>query len=65
MDVEGTWRLLQAGSRAGVSHVVFISIVGVDRNPYYPYFRHKLEAERVVRALGAADDLAGLLLDLP
>jgi uncharacterized protein YbjT (DUF2867 family) len=48
VDVEGTRRLLQAASRAGVSHVVFISIVGVDRNPYYPYFRHKLSAERVV-----------------
>ena len=52
VDVEGTWRLLQAGSSAGVSHVVFISIVGVDRNPYYPYFRHKLEAERVVERSG-------------
>ncbi len=48
VDVEGTRRLLQAASRAGVSHVVFISIVGVDRNPYYPYFRHKLSAEWVV-----------------
>jgi uncharacterized protein YbjT (DUF2867 family) len=48
VDVEGTRRLLQVASRAAVSHVVFISIVGVDRNPYYPYFRHKLDAERVV-----------------
>jgi uncharacterized protein YbjT (DUF2867 family) len=52
VDVEGTRRLLQAASRAGVSHVVFISIVGVDRNPYYPYFRHKLEAEQVVERSG-------------
>ena len=35
VDGEGTRRLLQAASRAGVSHVGFISIVGVDRNPYY------------------------------
>jgi uncharacterized protein YbjT (DUF2867 family) len=48
VDVEGTRRLLQAASRAGVSHFVFISIVGVDRNPYYTYFRVKLEAERLV-----------------
>ena len=48
VDVEGTRRLLQAASRAGVSHVVFISIVGVDRNPYYPYYRVKLDAERVI-----------------
>jgi uncharacterized protein YbjT (DUF2867 family) len=47
-DVGGTELLLQAAARAGVSHVVFISIVGVDRNPYYPYFRVKLDAERVI-----------------
>jgi uncharacterized protein YbjT (DUF2867 family) len=47
-DVEGTGRLLEAAGRAGVSHVVFISIVGVDRNPYLPYYRAKLEAERIV-----------------
>lgn len=47
-DVEGMGRLLEAASRAGVSHVVFVSIVGVDRNPYLPYYRAKLETERVV-----------------
>jgi uncharacterized protein YbjT (DUF2867 family) len=48
VDVKGTERLLQVANRAGVSHVVFISIVGVDRNPYYPYYRMKLETERIV-----------------
>ena len=47
-DVEGTRRLLEAASQAGVSHVVFISIAGVDRNPYLPYYRAKLEAERII-----------------
>ena len=47
-DVEGTGRLLEAANGAGVSHVVFVSIVGVDRNPYLPYYRAKLEAERIV-----------------
>jgi uncharacterized protein YbjT (DUF2867 family) len=47
-DVEGTGRLLEAASLAGVSHVAFVSIVGVDRNPYLPYYRAKLEAERIV-----------------
>ena len=47
-DVEGTGRLLEAASGAGVSHVVFVSIVGVDRNPYLPYYRAKLETERIV-----------------
>ncbi len=48
VDVEGTRRLLQAAGRAGVSHLVFISIVGVDLNPHFPYYRMKLEVERIV-----------------
>ena len=36
------------GWRGGVSDVVFVSIVGVDRNPYFPYYRMKLETERIV-----------------
>jgi uncharacterized protein YbjT (DUF2867 family) len=48
VDVEGTHRLLQAAGRAGVSHIVFISIVGVDLNPYFRYYRTKLEVERMV-----------------
>jgi uncharacterized protein YbjT (DUF2867 family) len=48
VDVDGTRRLLQAAERAGVSHVLFISIVGVDRNPYFPYYRMKLETERII-----------------
>ena len=47
-DVQGTERLLQTAHRAGVSHFVFISIVGVDRNPYFPYYGAKLEVERMV-----------------
>ena len=34
IDVEGTRRLLDAAREAGVSHVVFISIVGIDRVPW-------------------------------
>ena len=33
IDVEGTARLLEAAAKAGVSHVVYISIVGIDRVP--------------------------------
>jgi len=50
IDVEGTERLLEAAGRAGVSHFAFISIVGVDRNPYFPYYRIKLEVERVIES---------------
>lgn len=48
VDVEGTRRLLQAAERAGVSHIVYVSIVGVDRNPFYPYYGMKLEAEQSI-----------------
>ncbi len=52
VDVEGTRRLLLEAARVNVSHFVFISIVGVDRNPYYPYYRHKLAAEQIVERSG-------------
>ena len=48
-DVEGTERLLRAAHPAGITHFVFISIVGVDRNPYVPYYRAKLEVEEMVQ----------------
>ena len=47
-EVGGTERLIQAAARAGVSHLAYVSIVGVDRNPHYFYYQAKLEAERVV-----------------
>ncbi|MCU1439575.1 MAG: NAD-dependent epimerase/dehydratase family protein [Rhodoglobus sp.] len=36
---------------AGVKHLVFISIVGVDDIPY-PYYRAKLESERIIEQSG-------------
>ena len=48
VDVEGTGRLLEVAAGAGVSHVVYVSIVGIDRVTSYPYYRIKLETERVV-----------------
>jgi uncharacterized protein YbjT (DUF2867 family) len=50
-DVAGTDRLLAAAGRAGVRHVVYVSIAGVDRVPV-GYYRHKLAAEAAVRAAG-------------
>jgi uncharacterized protein YbjT (DUF2867 family) len=47
-EVGGTKHLIEAAHRAGVSHIVYVSIVGVDRNPYYPYYKAKLDAEKVV-----------------
>ena len=48
-DVGGTQRLLQAAERGGVSHFVYISIVGIDCATSYPYYRAKLDTERVVK----------------
>jgi uncharacterized protein YbjT (DUF2867 family) len=48
VDVEGTERLLAAANRAGVRHLIYISIVGIDRAASYPYYRVKLDAERVI-----------------
>lgn len=50
-DVDGTKRLLDAARSAGSPHVVFTSIVGTDKVPT-SYYRHKAEAEEVVRASG-------------
>jgi uncharacterized protein YbjT (DUF2867 family) len=50
-DVQGTRHLLDAAARAGHPHVIFVSIVGVDRIPY-PYYRVKLEAESLIEAYG-------------
>lgn len=47
-DVEGTKRLLAVAAGTGVSHLVYISIVGINRIQSYPYYRVKLETERVI-----------------
>ncbi len=48
-DVEATTTLVRAAEQAGVQHMVFISIVGVDRLSF-GYFKSKLAAEHVVRS---------------
>jgi uncharacterized protein YbjT (DUF2867 family) len=47
VEVEGTARLQEAGRRAGVGHLVYISIVGVDRLTYR-YYQYKVHAEKVI-----------------
>jgi uncharacterized protein YbjT (DUF2867 family) len=49
IDVGGTERLVAAAACAGVRHLVYVSIVGIDRVPV-AYYRHKLAAEAVVRS---------------
>jgi uncharacterized protein YbjT (DUF2867 family) len=48
-DVEQTERLLEAAH--GARHLLYVSIVGIDRIPY-PYYRRKLECEQKVVASG-------------
>jgi uncharacterized protein YbjT (DUF2867 family) len=50
-DVDGTRTLVEACRRRRVGHVVFVSIVGIDRIPL-GYYQHKLAAERIVEGGG-------------
>jgi uncharacterized protein YbjT (DUF2867 family) len=50
-DADATARLVAAARRAGTPHLVYVSIVGVDRIPL-PYYREKVRAERVVEESG-------------
>ena len=51
VDLDGTRQLLEAARRQGQPHVVFVSIVAVDRVPV-SYYRAKLGAERIVGEAG-------------
>jgi len=51
IDMEGTSYLASAARSAGVGHLVYVSIVGVDRIPL-AYYRTKVAAEEVVRSSG-------------
>lgn len=48
VDVAGTGRLLE---HIGDRHLIYLSIVGVDRHPL-PYYRSKLAAERLIEKAG-------------
>ena len=47
-DVEGTRRLLELARDAGVGHLVYVSIVGME-GVTYPYYGSKLAAETIVK----------------
>jgi uncharacterized protein YbjT (DUF2867 family) len=50
-DVEGTRALVKACRAQGIAHIIYVSIVGIDRIPVR-YYRHKLAAEAIVAAGG-------------
>jgi uncharacterized protein YbjT (DUF2867 family) len=47
VEVEGTARVVAAAHRRGVGHLLYMSIVGIDRVPR-AFYRYKLHAEKVV-----------------
>lgn len=50
-DVDATERMLEHAKRSGSPHVLYISIVGIDKIPL-PYYRAKLDTERVIERSG-------------
>ncbi|OBA88611.1 epimerase [Mycolicibacterium elephantis] len=50
-DVTSMGNLIAAARRAGVGHIVHVSIVGIDRIPL-PYYRTKLRVEQLLEASG-------------
>lgn len=50
-DLPDTRRLLDAAAAAGVAHLVYLSIVGVDRIPF-GYYRDKVANEEAIAASG-------------
>jgi uncharacterized protein YbjT (DUF2867 family) len=50
-DILGTQRLVETARQAGVNHLLYISIVGVDRIPF-SYYKVKVEVEQIVRESG-------------
>ncbi|MBS0657872.1 MAG: NAD(P)H-binding protein [Verrucomicrobia bacterium] len=51
LELDGLRRLAEASQAAGVDHLIFVSIVGVDRIPV-PYYATKLAAEEALARSG-------------
>src|ERR1700756_1599771 len=51
-DAEATRNLVAAASRAGAGHLVYVSIVGIDRIASWGYPKTKLQAEQIVASSG-------------
>jgi uncharacterized protein YbjT (DUF2867 family) len=51
-EVEGTRNLAQAAADAGVSHFIFMSVIGADRASAYPLLRAKARSERFIEGSG-------------
>ncbi|GIW82434.1 MAG: epimerase [Gemmatales bacterium] len=51
VDVAGTRRLIEVCQAAGIKHLIYVSIVGIDEIPL-GYYRCKLQAEQIVAQCG-------------
>ena len=51
-DAEATRNLVAAASRTGSAHLVYVSIVGIDRVASWGYPKTKLQAEQIVASSG-------------
>ena len=51
-DAEATRNLVAAASRTGPAHMVYVSIVGIDRLASWGYPKTKLQAEQIVASSG-------------
>ncbi len=49
VDIEGTQKLIAAAHNARVKHILYVSIVGIDRIPFF-YYQAKLQAEHLIEA---------------
>lgn len=54
VDLEGTKKLIDLARQGGIKHLVYLSIVGVDRASSFKYYRAKLEAEQAIEQGGVA-----------
>ena len=52
-DVIATDNLIAAARRGGVGHIVYVSIVGIDRIPL-PYYKTKLRVEQALESWASA-----------
>lgn len=51
IDIDGTGRLIEAARAAGRPHLLYLSIVGIDRTPL-PYYAVKVRVEEQIAASG-------------
>jgi uncharacterized protein YbjT (DUF2867 family) len=51
VDVEGTRALVGRSMAAGIGNFYYVSIVGIEKISY-PYYAHKVEAEKVIESSG-------------